>query len=75
MVIHDFDANIFLKEGVKVDVKFDKKFWYCGEVQKVTKTKQVLVSFVNEDESIRMKPAADEIRLCSHEPQLKSFSL
>lgn len=70
----NFNAKDFMKEGLKVDVKFDGKFWYCGEIQKV-RAVQVEVSFFNNDKSIRMKPVAGEIRLCSHIPQRTSFSL
>lgn len=72
-IIFNFDASVFLKQGKKVDVKFDNKFWYCGEIERVTK-KQVLVKIVNGDESVRMKPVPNEIRVCSHEPQLSDFS-
>lgn len=69
----DFRKQI-MKVGVKVDVVFDSKKWYCGEISKVGEV-QVTVKFFNNDKDVRLKPIPNQIRPCSHSPQLKEFSI
>lgn len=69
--VFSFDAEIFRKVGVKVDISFEtaeSPDWFCAEVVKVSAV-QVEVDFVNGDPSIRVKPTLKSIRSCIHDPQ------
>ena len=69
-----FNVDDFMKVGIKVDVIFhDTKEWFCGSISKISSV-QVTVDFINNDNSVRVKPKEGEIRLCSHSPQLKTPS-
>lgn len=71
----NFDPNIFMRKSLKVDVKFDKNNWYCGEVVDVGNVMIKVKYKKEEDPDTRLKPKYGEIRLCNHSPQLTTPTL
>jgi hypothetical protein len=69
--IASFNKDDFMAKDqvILVDVYFKGSGWYCGNIARICAT-QVWVNFVNGDESKRLVPQQNEIRLCRHVPQV-----